>query len=167
MEVGRDRTPGSVAETDLSRLVAETVAFARQHHSVSSCELTFEDPGPLRLRINAELVARMLLNLIINAAEASGDRCRIRVHLARTGDGCRLEVQDAGPGIREADLEAIFQPFYTTKESGSGLGLLSLKVCAEQHGGALEVGRSEWGGASVAIVFPDRSCAVPGAVPIG
>ena len=62
-----------------------------------------------------------------------------------------VEVNDDGPGIPERDKAAIFDAFYTSKPHGLGLGLVSVKVCAEAHGGSVEVFRSDLGGAAFRV----------------
>ena len=65
-----------------------------------------------------------------------------------------VEVHDDGPGIPAALREKIMEPFFTTKEDGNGLGLLSLKLCAEQHGARIRIDTSHLGGACFALVSP-------------
>jgi signal transduction histidine kinase len=69
-------------------------------------------------------------------------------------DNYLIEIADQGAGIREDAMEHIFDPFYTTKDKGSGLGLsISLRII-ENHGGTLEVREGTAGGATVAIRLP-------------
>jgi two-component system, LuxR family, sensor kinase FixL len=83
---------------------------------------------------------QVLLNLMINALEAMGDseggylkvRCR-----AHEPGGVRVSVEDSGPGIPEGKLEGIFEPFYTTKPEGLGMGLTICRSIARSHGGKL------------------------------
>ena len=68
----------------------------------------------------------------------------------------RLAVEDSGPGIPDDDVEAVFQPFFSTKDHGEGTGL-GLAVCRKlinDHGGEIQVGKSELGGAKVVITLP-------------
>jgi signal transduction histidine kinase len=95
-----------------------------------------------------------LLNIIINAADAVGGSGRIMVKLSDNPERIRLEVHDNGPGIPEQVRDRVLEPFYTTKPYGSGLGLLSVRHCAEVHRGAFGIESSPLGGTCVFMDFP-------------
>ncbi|HKC14043.1 MAG TPA: ATP-binding protein, partial [Vicinamibacteria bacterium] len=87
------------------------------------------------VRLDRRLVERALLNLVENALQAVGERGTITVHV-RPGPGrVELEVEDSGPGLEPEARERIFEPSFSTKTSGSGLGLALVKKIAEDHGG--------------------------------
>jgi signal transduction histidine kinase len=83
-------------------------------------------PEPLR---------RALVNLLVNAAQAQGGSGRVRVHVDAAGPCGRIRIEDDGPGIPSAAREKVFDPFWTTKEGGTGLGLSYVKRVAEASGG--------------------------------
>jgi|GEM_PF-781106 len=94
-------------------------------------------------------VRRVICNLILNAAQASGRGALIEVELTRTGDFAELLVRDHGVGVSEAISEKIFQPHFTTKPGGSGLGLASCKeIIEKRHGGTIFLS-AQPGGATV------------------
>jgi two-component system sporulation sensor kinase A len=95
-------------------------------------------PAP-QLRVDVPQIERVLLNLILNALQAMGPGGALTLSARPEGDWALLSVADNGPGIPEAKLAKIFEPFYTTKQTGSGLGLWICKSIVEQHGGSLEV----------------------------
>jgi two-component system NtrC family sensor kinase len=96
----------------------------------------------------------MLINLVLNAAEATGPGGRIDVRLTGDGAEARLEVHDDGPGIPEERRPGIFEAFETTKPDGTGLGLFSVQHIAEVHGGRAEALASELGGACFRVSLP-------------
>jgi signal transduction histidine kinase len=101
------------------------------------------------------ILHRAISNMIINAADAAGRGGHVQVRCVGEEGGCALEIHDDGPGFSDQVLHHAAEAFYTTKETGTGLGLFSVRVCAEQHGGALEIGRSELlGGACVRLKLP-------------
>jgi signal transduction histidine kinase len=110
--------------------------------------------GVPRLDGDPELLKQVLLNVLLNAIHATPAEGRIRVS-AREEDGAAvIEVADEGEGIREEDLERIFDPFFSTKVKGTGLGLAITSKIMEAHGGFIRV-RSEVGTGSVfALHFP-------------
>ena len=94
------------------------------------------------------------MNLILNAAESMEGHGRILVRLEEDGHNLCLSVEDEGPGVPDEISELIMNPFFTTKQEGNGLGLLSLKIFTEQHRGKTEIFRSDLGGACFRIKFP-------------
>lgn len=141
--VGGD-APALAEALDLCALVTETVGLARRHEKAMLCHFESDLPAALPWRGDPALLRQALLNLILNAADATGNHGGIRVVVRATSPGeCRIEVHDNGPGVPPALAARICQPLFTTKPDGSGLGLLSVRHCAERHGGKLEFGRSE------------------------
>lgn len=95
-----------------------------------------------------ELLKQVLLNVALNAVQATGDGGRIGISVRREGGGAVIEVSDEGEGIREENLERIFDPFFSTKVKGAGLGLAIASRIMEAHRGFIRV-RSELGAGSV------------------
>ena len=95
-----------------------------------------------------------MLNLMVNAAEATDRNGRILVKLFEDAGTVRLEVHDDGPGIPEESRGPVSEPFFTTKEDGTGLGLFSFKYCAEAHGGSIGIDTSDLDEALIYMVFP-------------
>jgi len=153
MTVVRERTPGQLERVDLAQIVRDAVQVARAHERVEHCDLrtvleecaTFGNPVTLQ---------RALFNLILNAAEATRGTGRIEVRLSMSGHYAALEVHDDGPGISQDARARIFDAFYSTKSKGTGLGLLSVGACAEEHHGKVEVLRSPLGGACFRLSIP-------------
>ncbi len=95
-----------------------------------------------------ELLKQVLLNVVLNAVQATGEGGRIGVSIRGEGGGAVIEVSDEGEGIREENLERIFDPFFSTKVKGAGLGLAIASRIMEAHRGFIRV-RSEPGMGSV------------------
>lgn len=131
---------------DLAEIVRETVAFGRRHTKISRCHVEVEAPPALVAEVDRSLIQRAVLNLLLNAGEATEGRGRIRVELRRDVVDYRhavIEVHDDGPGVDAAHREEIFSIFHSTKQDGTGLGLFSVRSAAEAHGGTVAVGDSE------------------------
>jgi len=163
------------AETDrLERLAKEFSEFGRlpegPQSEVDIVELLEElgrtgvpDQVDVRLRANGgrrtlfghyEPLRRAFANLYRNAAEAMKGRGAIDVTVTGDGSGLAVTVADHGPGI-PADLrQRVFEPYFTTKDDGTGLGLALVRVTLEAHRGTISVGETPGGGATFAIVFP-------------
>jgi len=154
MILGRENRPGARAERDLVGVVERAVQLARRHERVQRCTVTTKVGPAVVFPMDEVLIDRMVLNLLLNAADATSGRGRIEVRVSSDGTTACVEVHDNGPGIPEHSLGAIFDAFYTSKPNGLGLGLVSVKLCAEAHHGSVDVFRSDLGGAAFRIRLP-------------
>jgi signal transduction histidine kinase len=95
-----------------------------------------------------------LMNILLNAIEAMPQGGRLSVTSERKNDMLSLEIVDTGPGISEEDAKKIFEPFYTTKEQGLGLGMPYARKIIEQHGGTISVSSKVGEGTRIVITVP-------------
>ena len=98
----------------------------------------------------------VFLNLLLNAAQAMGLEGEIDVGIAAAHGECKVTVADRGPGIAPALCEKVFQPFFSTKSRGAGLGLATARRIVESHGGSLTARPRDGGGTALAVVLPLR-----------
>jgi PAS domain S-box-containing protein len=118
-----------------------------------SFELSGVD-GDTTIQADPELMKAVLLNLIINAAQAMGHAGRIVVSIAETDQRCQISVADQGPGIPEDIREKVFDPFFTTKHRGTGLGLAVARRTVDLHGGKLRFECPPGGGTVMIVSLP-------------
>jgi|GEM_PF-4329670 len=126
------------APLDLNRTVGELVRFlgpeiARKGLVAST---RFAEGLP-PVAADRRLLRFALMNLLKNAVEAMGPGGRLRVKTCQENGSVEVHVSDTGPGIPPSERERIFEPFYSTKESGSGLGLALSRQIVEKHNGSL------------------------------
>jgi signal transduction histidine kinase len=95
-----------------------------------------------------------LLNLILNSIEAMTAGGTLSITLERTGEMLRLEIADTGPGIGEEEAKKIFEPFYTTKAQGLGLGMPYSRRIIEQHGGSISLSSRVGEGTTISVMLP-------------
>jgi nitrogen fixation/metabolism regulation signal transduction histidine kinase len=166
------------AETDrLERLAKEFSEFGRLPEGPPSeidlVELLEElgrtgVPDSVRVTVHANGGARTLVghyeplrrafaNLLRNASEAMHGRGAIDVTVTGDGSGLAVTVADHGPGIPAELRQRVFEPYFTTKDDGTGLGLALVRVPLESHRGTISVSETPGGGATFAIVFPPTS----------
>ncbi len=120
-------------------------------------ELAFEERSACPGYFDRAQIQQVLINLIKNAQEAGGPREEVRVIVESPPQGgCRVSVLDRGPGVSDEVVQNLFLPFFTTKPSGSGLGLALSREIVEFHDGRLSVVRREGGGLAVRVWLPDR-----------
>ena len=101
-------------------------------------------PAEIRFSLDAQQFRQAIWNLCLNAVEAMPDGGELTVAAARRGEGLEISVEDTGIGIGAAELTEIFEPFFSTKTGGSGLGLALVHRIVTDHGGRVDV-RSEVG----------------------
>jgi signal transduction histidine kinase len=95
-----------------------------------------EAPPP-EVEVDGLQVEQVLVNLLLNAIEASPSGSSVRVGVARADGSVQVAVSDDGPGIPEEAREHVFDPYFTTRDSGTGLGLAVSREVVTHHGGSL------------------------------
>ena len=148
---------GAVRLTDVVDSALETFRdrIARGH-----IELVRETSGEGEVRGDPEKLRRVVINLVSNAIEAvdggsgKGGHVAVGVGENLAGTEVWLRVADDGPGLDADALSRIWNPFYTSKPNGTGLGLPIVKKLVEAHGGSIEAAARPGGGAEFVAVFP-------------
>jgi two-component system nitrogen regulation sensor histidine kinase NtrY len=102
-------------------------------------------------------IEQALINLLKNARESGAGPATIELAVNAAPQGFSIEVRDRGPGFTGTALENALVPFYSTKETGTGLGLTLCREIVEAHGGRLRIANREGGGAMVTLWIPDGS----------
>jgi two-component system NtrC family sensor kinase len=166
LDFARDKPPEKT-EVDLNALALETVRFVERSAALQQVEITVEtEPGLPRLHADADLVKQVLMNILVNAQQAIAGPGRValrtRLHAARKlplrdpQPVVEIAISDTGCGIEKANLQRIFDPFYTSKEVGKGTGLgLSVSYgIIKAHGGDIEVESTVGAGSTFRVFLP-------------
>jgi signal transduction histidine kinase/CheY-like chemotaxis protein len=139
---------------DLIHDVARIAGVAAGKYRIA-LDKEFQDPkGKIMLVGSYSSLSHCLLNLIKNAREAMPDGGTVHLLWEGTDTRAVVTVRDHGAGITEADMAHIFEPFFSTKKQGTGLGLAMVRGILTQHSGTVEIRSTVGMGTSVSIVWP-------------
>ncbi len=143
-------------ETDLAEVLREAALYAGAALRGRGVILE-ENLAPSPVQADADLLRQAFLNLLLNAVQAVGPGGRVRVSCGpKAGEEPPLvvaRVEDDGPGVAPEVADRIFDPFYTTRAGGVGLGLAIVQRIVSAHGGWVAAGRSPLGGAEFSVGF--------------
>ncbi len=119
------------------------------------CQYRLDAPAPTRPgHFDTAQIEQVLINLIKNAHESGSADDEVTLSIVETGRELRIAVADRGPGMTETVLAQALLPFYSTKRSGTGLGLALTREIAEAHGGRVLLANREGGGLQVSLLLP-------------
>jgi nitrogen fixation/metabolism regulation signal transduction histidine kinase len=110
--------------------------------------------GSIRCRFDRKLLLRALRNLMENAIRATATGGRVEVGVTRSDESINITVTDSGSGVSDDALGRIFEPYFSTDASGTGLGLPIARRILEEHGGTLTAHHAEGGGLRVVARLP-------------
>jgi nitrogen fixation/metabolism regulation signal transduction histidine kinase len=143
--------------TVLKDAIEECIAPYRNSYPQVQFDTAHLDPE-IRIRMDARHINQVLSNLIINAADSMERQGIIEIRSdsvkKRERRICRLSIQDSGKGIPANNREKVFTPYFTTKESGTGLGLPIVERIVNDHGGSIWFNSAEGAGTTFFIDFP-------------
>jgi two-component system sensor histidine kinase HydH len=152
----RHNVPDAAEMVEIAALSRSVITILERHSSMRRIQVRNNLPAGVLIEGNRMALQQTLLNLILNAADAIESKGEILIKgyvAARENHFC-LEVHDSGPGVPEVERKKIFSALYTTKSTGTGLGLLSVKACAKIHEGFVEIDDSPLGGACFRLCLP-------------
>jgi two-component system, NtrC family, nitrogen regulation sensor histidine kinase NtrY len=143
--------------SDINQIVKGALALFQGRLDGVQVSTNLADQLPA-VRVDEELLRRVLANLIDNAAEAMEDsklrRLAVVTRLREEGDAVEIEISDTGHGISPEDKERLFLPHFSTKDRGTGLGLAIASRIVSEHNGSLRVEDNEPVGSRFIIRFP-------------
>ncbi|MFQ5680048.1 MAG: ATP-binding protein [Gemmatimonadota bacterium] len=150
--------PPRLGRADANRIAERASHLVQPAAESAEVELDF-CPSPVlpELLVDEELVRQALVNLLLNAIQATPPGGLVRVCTHLEDDEIAFEVSDTGRGISPRELGVIFRPFFTTRHSGSGLGLPISRGIVERHGGRIEVRSREGEGSTFTVLLPVAS----------
>jgi two-component system sensor histidine kinase HydH len=144
--------------TDINQLVRHSIKLVQQDAAAKRVEVTQHLDNEMgQVEVDPDRVSQCLLNLYLNAFDAMSDGGRLSVSTwMGTNNQLHIEVTDSGGGIEAGDMDQIFNPYFTTKPKGTGLGLPIVHKIMEAHGGRVQVNSTPGQGARFELIFPCR-----------
>lgn len=145
---------------DVSELVASIVDDASYELADSATHIDFVVDGPQIAEIDEVILGRAIENIVRNAVKFTTEGSTITVNLSQTNGQLNLQVSDSGPGIAEADLTRVFEPFYRSgihqarNNHGYGLGLAIAQYAVRAHGGTLTARNQQPHGLKMTLNLP-------------
>jgi len=158
--LGFVRSPdGDRVPIDIGELLEQLLAVVKADFETCSVQVRLDiDCPPVPVHGDPERLRMAVLNLLINSKEALGRGgnilIRVRPWQREETSGVEITVGDDGPGFRMEDLHRVFEPFYSGKRLGTGLGLANVERTVVEHGGEVFAANGEMGGALVTIRLP-------------
>jgi signal transduction histidine kinase len=147
--------PPQLQSVSVDAILDGVIALAQ--HAIGRKNIDFRRqvaPRVPLIECDPEQMTQVLLNLVINATEASEAGSAVTLTADHLDDTVRIRVADQGCGVPPEDIDKLFNPFFTTKESGTGLGLPVAHQIVGQMGGLLTAHRNPSGGMTFSIEFP-------------
>jgi len=153
--------PGSLTEVARRAVNLARAQLAGRTSHGQRVTIEFDaPPEPIIIPLDPAQIEDAILNLIINAIEATDGKGHVKVRIAKSQnrldsqDEVAIQVIDDGHGISEEDLTNIFNPFFTTRKGGTGLGLPAVRRIARAHGGSVEVESAPGEGSTFTFHLP-------------
>jgi two-component system, sporulation sensor kinase E len=140
---------------DLNRVVKELLELKKPELAEAGITLKAElmTTGP-QILMDERYMKQAVLNLLNNAISAMPEGGKLQVCTQQLGNEVRLKISDSGMGIPEENMDKIFEPYFTTKDFGSGLGLTLVYKIVKEHLGDIEINSKLGEGTTIALSFP-------------
>lgn len=147
--------PKKKEQTDIVHLVTKTVEQLRSSFLKKDIRVHLDLGNEIPpVEANPGSIRQVIINLLMNAKDAIGQNGEVHVRFLKKRNLVALSVKDDGRGIDEKDLRQLFDPFFSTKTQGTGLGLYVVKKIVEEHGGTVEAVSRPGEGTILTVTLP-------------
>lgn len=153
IDSARPRQPQFVA-VDLADLIKKVIDMLRGQSEPKKITLNLALSKPLIAEIDHDQITQVIMNIVLNAIQILPMGGQIFIRLYQEQDTAMIEVADDGPGITDTNQAHIFEPFFTQRAGGVGLGLAVVRQIVQAHSGDIRYRNSQFGGAQFTISLP-------------
>ena len=156
LKFGRPAQP-QLKQYPLEELVQRAVEYLYQIGEEHKVQLDYQPPQQsIPVLVDSAMIQQLLLNLLLNAIEACDAGGQVTIKLRSINHHAEIAICDNGMGIDNKELRTIFNPFFTTKNSGTGLGLSTAHKIVESHGGDIHVRSRMGSGSCFTVILPEE-----------
>ena len=142
-------------DCDIKQLIESTISFVKYDFEKSDIKILYDKPQhSLNIKCDENSIKQLLLNLLINAKQSMKNGGSVMIGLIKKKNKILITIADEGSGISETEIKKVFDPFYSTKDAGIGLGLTICKNIVDSHNGTIEVFSRENKGTKVIVSLP-------------
>ena len=138
----------------MGEVLAEVLVLLAHRAAPGTLKVAREFPPVLAWSVDRQQFRQVVWNLCLNALQAMPDGGELRVSAVATGGRLVMRVADTGEGIAAGDLGHIFEPFFSTKADGTGLGLALVHRIVQDHGGEIDVQSRPGVGSAFTLTLP-------------
>lgn len=144
-------------DESLNQLIKDVCLLMQSQAKLHNIYIHYHEPGNLfTIYCDRSQIKQVFINLIKNAIEVMQDGGEIHVHLYEEETYCLVDIVDEGPGVPDGIMDQIRKPFFTTKEDGTGLGLMVTQQIIDRHQGILNIKRNKDKGSTFQVLLPKR-----------
>jgi signal transduction histidine kinase len=141
---------------DVNAVVAGLTALIEARAGAQSVEIVLSlDPGARPIPFDPDAIRTALTNVMANALQAMPEGGRLQISTGPVEEGAAVTISDTGGGISPENIDKVFEPYFTTKETGIGLGLALTRKILMEHGGNISIDSTPGRGTTVRIVIPE------------
>jgi signal transduction histidine kinase len=147
----------SLREVEVCSLIDEVLALVLAKAEKENVEIIRRYEVLPKLSLDPELIKTCIFNAVLNAFQAMPDGGKLSVSAKASDSKVSLIFEDTGIGVSRENLSKVFDPFFSTKETGLGLGLAMTRKVVEEHGGKVDFQSAEGKGSTIIMSFPVSS----------
>ena len=155
IDAARPRLP-VMTEFDITALISKTIAMLNAQAQAKQINLMFSANQPVMVHADSNQITQVLMNLLMNAIQILPQHGIIDVTLTEQNQKVELSIADNGEGVASENQAQIFEPFFTQRAGGVGLGLAVVRQIVQAHGGEIRYQTSRFGGAQFIIYLPTQ-----------
>ena len=155
LDYARPKKP-TMFDLDVGKLLDQVTVFMEPECERLGVTVDRNYSGDLSAKGDKDLLYRAFYNLVANALQAMDGSGEIFIRAAREDEGLHVTIHDTGPGFAPDHLDQVRDPFFTTKDAGTGLGLALVSTIFESHGVSMHLSNADDGGARVDVIFPKQ-----------
>ena len=155
LDYARPKRP-TMMEFDVGKLLDQVAVFMEPECEKLGVTIDREYNGSLTAKGDKDLMYRAFYNLVANALQAMDGTGELFIRATHDEGRLHVTIHDTGPGFAPEHLDQVRDPFFTTKDTGTGLGLALVSTILESHGVEMHLSNAEDGGARIDIIFPEQ-----------